>query len=142
MVVNFAEEFYFKPDAGLLLLSPGDETLTEPSDAQPDEMDIAIAVDRLERATTLEVKRIVQQWAGLRSFVADRSPVVGFDNQQPDFFWMAALGGYGIQTAPALGRVAASVLMRKTIDEDLLACGVEVGKLSPDRINHARSRVA
>jgi D-arginine dehydrogenase len=142
MVVNAAEDFYFKPDAGLLLLSPADETLTEPGDAQPEEIDIAIAVDRLERATTLEVKRIVQQWAGLRSFVADRSPVVGFDNRQPDFFWMAALGGYGIQTAPALGRVAAAVLMQKSIDEDLLACGVEVAKLSPNRLNRARSRVA
>lgn len=138
MVVNAAEELYFKPDAGLLLLSPGDETLTEPSDAQPDEMDIAIAVDRLERTTTLQVKRIVQRWAGLRSFVADRSPVVGFDHQQPDFFWMAALGGYGIQTAPALGRVASSLLMRESLADDLLACGIDVAKLAPDRLNRAR----
>lgn len=142
MVVNVAEEFYFKPDAGLLMLSPADETLTEPCDAQPDEMDIAIAVDRLERATTLEVKRIVQRWAGLRSFVADRSPVVGFDSRQADFFWMAALGGYGIQTAPALGRVAASLLMRRAIADDLLACGVDAEKLAPNRLNLARSRVA
>jgi D-arginine dehydrogenase len=135
MVVNAAEEFYFKPDAGLLMLSPGDETLTQPCDAQPDEMDIAVAVDRLERATTLEVKRIVQRWAGLRSFVADRAPVVGFDRKQRDFFWVAALGGYGIQTAPALGRVAASLLMRKALAEDLLACGIDVEKLTPDRFD-------
>lgn len=142
MVVNAAGEFYFKPDAGLLFLSPADETLTEPCDAQPDEMDIAIAVDRLERTTTLEVKRIVQSWAGLRSFVADRSPVVGFDRRQTDFFWVAALGGYGIQTAPALGRVAASLLMRKPLAEDLLACGIDVERLAPDRLNRTRSRVA
>jgi len=142
MVVNVAEEFYFKPDAGLLLISPADETLTEPCDAQPDEMDIAIAVDRLERATTLQVKRIVQRWAGLRSFVADRSPVVGFDSRQADFFWMAAVGGYGIQTAPALGRVAASLLRREPLADDLLACGVDVEKLAPSRLNRARSRVA
>jgi D-arginine dehydrogenase len=142
MVVNVAEEFYFKPDAGLLLLSPGDETWTEPCDARPDELDIAIAVDRLERATTLEVERIVQRWAGLRSFVADRSPVVGFDHQQPDFFWMAALGGFGIQTAPALGRVASSLLMRRELAEDLLACGIDVQKLAPERLNRAHSRVA
>lgn len=142
MVVNVAEEFYFKPDAGLLLLSPADETLSRPCDAQPDEMDIAIAVDRLEHATTLEVKRIVQRWAGLRSFVADRSPVIGFDRRQPDFFWMAALGGYGVQTAPALGRVAASLLMRKALADDLLACGIDVEKLAPGRLDRARSRVA
>lgn len=139
MVVNAAGEFYFKPDAGLLLLSPADETLTEPCDAQPDEMDIAVVVDRLERATTLEVKRIHHKWAGLRSFVADRSPVVGFDRRQPDFFWMAALGGYGIQTAPALGRTAASLLLRKALADDLLACGIDVEKFAPDRFNGAHS---
>lgn len=142
LVMNVAEEFYLKPDAGMLLLSPVDETLSEPCDAQPDEIDIAIAVDRLERSTTLEVKRIAQRWAGLRSFVADRSPVVGFDSRQPDFFWMAALGGYGIQTAPALGRVAASLVLRKAIADDLLACGVDVKKLAPDRLNRADSRAA
>jgi D-arginine dehydrogenase len=142
MLVNAAEDFYLKPDAGLLFLSPADETLTEPGDAQPDEMDIAIAVDRLERATTLEVRRIVQKWAGLRSFVADRSPVVGFDSRQPDFFWMAALGGYGIQTAPALGRTAASLIMRRAIDDDLLASGIDVETLAPGRLTRARSRVA
>lgn len=142
MVVNAAEEFYFKPDAGLLLLSPADETLTGPCDAQPDEMDIAIAVDRMERATTLQVKRVIQRWAGLRSFVADRSPVVGFDSRQADFFWMAALGGYGIQTAPALGRVAASLLMRRTLTDDLLECGIDTEKLAPERLSRARSRVA
>jgi D-arginine dehydrogenase len=142
MVINVAEEFYFKPDAGLLLLSPADETLTEPCDAQPDEMDIAIAVDRLERATTLDVRRIAQRWAGLRSFVADRSPVLGYDHRQTDFFWVAALGGYGIQTAPALARVAASLLMRKAIADDLTSCGVIAEKLAPERLNGARSHVA
>jgi D-arginine dehydrogenase len=135
MIINVEEEFYLKADAGMLLLSPADETLTKPCDAQPDEMDIAVAVDRLERATTLKVKRIAHRWAGLRSFVADRSPVVGFDNRQPDFFWMAALGGYGIQTSPALGRAAASLVLRKPVAEDLLACGVDVKKLAPERLH-------
>jgi D-arginine dehydrogenase len=74
MVIDVAEEFYFRPDAGALLLSPGDETPSEPCDAQPDEWDIAIAVERVQAATTLEVRRIRRSWAGLRSFVADRSP--------------------------------------------------------------------
>lgn len=141
MVINVEEEFYLKVDAGKLLLSPADETLTEPCDVQPDEMDIAVAVHRLERATTLEVTRIAQRWAGLRSFVADRSPVVGFDSRQPDFFWMAALGGYGIQTAPALGRAAASLVLRNPIADDLLACGVDVEKLAPERLHRAGIRV-
>ena len=106
MLMDVDETFYLKPDAGQLLLSPADETPSVPCDAQPDELDIAMAVDRLEQATTLEVKRVRRKWAGLRSFVRDRSPVVGYDPSQPGFFWMAALGGYGIQTAPALSALA------------------------------------
>jgi D-arginine dehydrogenase len=110
MLLDIDEQFYLKPDAGKLLLSPADETPTEPCDAQPDEMDLAVAVDRIETATTLNVTRIVHKWAGLRSFVADRTPLVGYDAAQPGFFWLAALGGYGIQTAPALSRLAASLV--------------------------------
>jgi D-arginine dehydrogenase len=134
LVMNVAEEFYFKPEAGMLMLSPADETLPEPCDAQAEELDIAIAVDRLERATTLQVRHIAHKWAGLRSFVADRSPVVGFDALQPDFFWIAALGGYGVQTSPAVGSVAASLILREAIDEKVLACGVEERSFAPDRL--------
>ncbi len=134
LVMNVEEEFYFKPEAGMLMLSPADESPTEPCDAQPEELDIAIAVDRLERATTLQVKRVAHKWAGLRSFVADRSPVVGFDTLQPDFFWVAALGGYGVQTSPAVGSVAASLVLREAIDEKVLMCGVEAKSLAPSRL--------
>lgn len=133
MLVDADEEFYLKPDAGMLLLSPADETICEPCDAQADDLDIAIAVDRIERATTLNVTRVTHKWAGLRSFVKDRSPVVGFDPRQPDFFWHAALGGYGIQTAPALSRAAAALALGKSIDEDLLAFGITETALSPSR---------
>lgn len=133
MLVDADEEFYLKPDAGMLLLSPADETICEPCDAQADDLDIAIAVDRIERATTLNVTRVTHKWAGLRSFVKDRSPVVGFDPRQPDFFWHAALGGYGIQTAPALSRAAAALVLGKSIDEDLLAFGITETALSPSR---------
>uniref|UniRef100_UPI0015777512 NAD(P)/FAD-dependent oxidoreductase n=1 Tax=Sphingomonas bacterium TaxID=1895847 RepID=UPI0015777512 len=108
MLLDAKEQFYLKPDAGTLLLSPADENPSEPCDAQADELDIAIAIDRVERATTLAVRRVAHRWAGLRSFVADRSPVVGRDPVVPGFVWYAALGGYGIQTAPALGRLAAA----------------------------------
>jgi D-arginine dehydrogenase len=134
MVFDVEEQFYLKPDAGMLLLSPCDETFTDPCDAQADELDIAIAVDRVERATTLQVKRIAHKWAGLRSFVKDRSPVVGYDPYRPGFFWLAALGGYGIQTAPALSRLAASLVLGTQVESDSLPDDVEVAALSPTRL--------
>jgi D-arginine dehydrogenase len=134
MLLDVDEQFYLKPDAGKLLLSPADETPSDPCDAQPEEIDIAVAVDRLEAATTLTVRRIVRKWAGLRSFVADRTPLVGYDARQPGFFWLAALGGYGIQTAPALSRLAAALLLKKPPDEELLAFGLEIGQLAPERL--------
>lgn len=134
MLLDAEEQFYLKPDAGMLLLSPADETLAQPGDVQADDLDIAIAVDRVERATTLEIKRITHKWAGLRSFVKDRSPVVGYDPVRPGFFWLAALGGYGIQIAPALSRLAASLALHSTVDPDLLAHGIDVTALSPHRL--------
>jgi D-arginine dehydrogenase len=134
MLLDAEEQFYAKPDAGMLLLSPADETLTRPCDAQADELDIAVAVDRLERATTLEVKRVTHRWAGLRSFVEDRSPVVGCDPRVPGFFWHAALGGYGIQTAPALSRVAAALALGRAVDQDVLEQGVVLKALAPERL--------
>lgn len=128
------ESFYFKPDAGLLLLSPADETLCEPCDVQPEELDIAIAVDRFETATGRQVGRIRSRWAGLRVFSPDRSPVVGFEPSAPGFFWLVGQGGYGIQTAPALGRVAAALASRSPVPEDIVAAGVDLAALSPQRL--------
>ena len=133
MVIDVDEQFYFRPDAGALLLSPGDETPSEPCDAQPEELDIAIAVDRVQQATTLEVKRIRRSWAGLRSFVADRSPVVGYAPDAPGFFWLAGQGGYGIQTAPAMGRLACALAKGEPVPDDLAAFGVAAHDLRPDR---------
>jgi D-arginine dehydrogenase len=134
MLLDVDEQFYLKPDAGKLLLSPADETPAEPGDAQPDEVDVAVAVDRLEQATTLTVMRVVRKWAGLRSFVADRTPVVGYDGRQSGFFWLAALGGYGIQTAPALSRLAAALILKRPVDEHLLSFGLDPQVLSPSRM--------
>lgn len=134
MISDVDENFYFKPDAGQLLVSPADETASDPCDAQPEELDIALAVDHLERATTLEVKRIRRKWAGLRSFVRDRSPVVGYDPSQPGFFWLAALGGYGIQTSPALSALAAALVLGRAIDPRLGSFGVDPQAMSPARI--------
>ncbi len=137
IVMDMDEEFYFKPEGGRLLLSPADETPMPPCDVQPDELDIAICVDRVQRAADLPVRRVVHSWAGLRSFVADRTPVVGFDPGVPGFFWLAGQGGYGIQTAPAMGRLAAALLARRGVPPDLAdllaAGGVDAAALAPVR---------
>ena len=130
------ESFYFKPDAGLLLLSPADETPCEPCDVQPEELDVAIAVDRFETATGRRVGRIRSRWAGLRVFSPDRSPVVGFEPSAPGFFWLVGQGGYGIQTAPALGRLAAALASRNPVPDDVVAAGVDVAALLPQRLRH------
>lgn len=140
MVIDIDESFYLKPDAGLLLISPADETPVPPCDVQPEEFDVAVAVDRVEQATTLAITRIRRRWAGLRSFAPDRSPVIGFDGALPGFFWLAGQGGYGIQTAPAAARLAASLLRGETKSEFDPAL---IAQLSPTRFaarTAARSR--
>jgi D-arginine dehydrogenase len=137
MTIDVDETFYFKPDAGLLLISPADETPVEPCDAQPEELDVANAVARVEAATTLEVRRVRAKWAGLRSFVADRSPVVGFDPSAPGFFWLAGQGGYGIQTAPALGRLAAALVLGEGAPAEVMDFGLMLADIAPARLKRS-----
>ncbi len=133
VVIDIDEQFYFKPEAGKLLGSPADETPSAPCDAQPEELDVAIAVSRIEGALSFPIGRIDRKWAGLRSFVADRTPVVGFDARLEDFFWLIGQGGYGIQTAPAMGRLAASLIVSGGLPADIAGLGVEPQKLSASR---------
>jgi D-arginine dehydrogenase len=133
-VIDVDERFYFKPDAGRLLASPADETPSEPCDAWADDMDVAICIDRIQAAADIPVQRIVRSWAGLRSFVADRSPVIGFDDQVAGFFWLAGQGGYGVQTAPAAARTAAALAMGEALPADIAANSVSVEALSPARL--------
>lgn len=133
MVVDVQEQFYLKPDAGKLLISPADETPSPPCDAQPDEMDVAICIDRIENAFDISIRRIEHKWAGLRSFVADGCPVIGFDEQASGFFWLAGQGGYGIQTAPAAARTAAALVRGRQIPDDIRTEGVSEAALSPQR---------
>jgi len=133
LTIDIEEMFYFKPDAGKLLLSPCDETPSPPCDVQPDELDIAVAVDRVQTATTLEIARVSRKWAGLRSFAPDRSPVIGYDARSEGFFWLAGQGGYGIQTAPAAGRLAAALIAREPVPSDIADFGVAAEMVSPDR---------
>jgi len=132
-VNDIDDQFYFKPEAGLLFLSPADETPAEPCDVQPDEWDVAAAVDRVERATTLQISRLKARWAGLRTFAPDRTPVVGFSDVAQGFFWLAGQGGYGIQTAPALSRAAAALALGLPLPQDLLQAGVQAAPMSPAR---------
>ncbi|MGQ3053479.1 MAG: NAD(P)/FAD-dependent oxidoreductase [Roseateles sp.] len=137
-VVAIDESQYFKPDAGLLLISAADETPSPPCDAQPDELDVAIAVDRFETLTGQTVRRVRHSWAGLRVFSPDRSPVVGFDAAAPGFFWCAGQGGYGIQTSPALGRAAAALALGRPLPQDLADMGISAQHLSPQRFRAMR----
>ena len=134
MAIDFDETFYFKPEVGQFLASPADETPSPPCDAQPEEMDIAIAVDRIETATTLQIRRIKNKWAGLRSFVADKNLVVGYDDAIPGFFWLAGQGGYGIQTGAAAGRLATSLALGRGLPADIAELGVTETALSPRRL--------
>ncbi|TFW03237.1 FAD-binding oxidoreductase, partial [Oxalobacteraceae bacterium OM1] len=103
MFIGVDESYYVKPDAGMLLGSPANADPVHPHDVQAEELDIAIAIDRIETMTTLTIRRPRNVWAGLRSFVADGSFVGGFDAAKPGFFWAAAQGGYGIQSSAAAG---------------------------------------
>lgn len=132
-MIDPEEQFYFKPDAGRILASPADETPMPPCDVQPEEMGIAILIDRIERATTCQVRRIVAKWAGLRSFVFDKTLVAGFDPAAPGFFWAAGQGGYGIQTSPTMARVVAGLVTGKGLPSDLVDAGVTEAMLAPAR---------
>jgi D-arginine dehydrogenase len=129
LAVDVGESWYFKGESGRVLVSPADETATRPGDVLPDEFDIAVGIERFERATNVVVERVARGWAGLRSFFADRTPVLGLDPRAAGFVWCAGLGGYGIQTSPAASAWAAAA-----------ACGdsppaaADVAVLSPDRL--------
>lgn len=134
MVYSAAEAWYFKPDAGALLASPANADACAPQDVQPEEWDVALGVHRLETVTTMAIRRPSHTWAGLRSFVADHSLVGGFDDQAPGFFWLAGQGGYGIQTAPAMGQACAALVLDGALPHLLLSAGLTADMLSPHRL--------
>ena len=125
---------YIKPDAGRLMVSPGDAVAVDPQDIQPDELDVAVLVDWLESETTIKVRRPSHSWAGLRSFVDDGLPVVGFDTVVPDFFWLAGQGGYGIMLSAALGRATAALIVENSLPQDFIDAALDAGSLSPGRL--------
>ncbi len=132
-LIDLAERFYVKPDAGCLLGSPANADPAEPHDVQPEEIDIASGIWAIEQATTLHIRRPRATWAGLRSFVADGEPVVGFDPNLPGWFWLAGQGGYGIQSAPGLARAAAALLLDGTLGAAWAAAGLRAEAIAPGR---------
>lgn len=131
LCLDISGTFYFKPESGRLWLSPHDETSSPPIDAAPEELDVALAIDRLERVTHWQIRALERKWAGLRSFAPDRLPVYGYDTRCPDFFWFAGQGGYGIQTAPAAARLAAQLLLDRPADK--MTNGLHAEAYSPAR---------
>lgn len=104
------DELYFAAESGRLFASPMDEVPSEPTDAQPDEYEVALAAHRMEQRTTLEVRQIHSKWAGLRTFTPDRHPAAGFAPDAEGFFWLAGQGGFGLQTSPAMAAIVESLI--------------------------------
>ncbi|HTT00553.1 MAG TPA: FAD-dependent oxidoreductase [Steroidobacteraceae bacterium] len=136
-VHSLDESFYFVPESGGILLSPQDETPVDAHDVQPEELDVATAIARFEAVTSIVVKRVRSQWAGLRTFARDRLPVVGFDERAAGFFWCVGQGGFGLQTAPMLSQAAAALILRQGWPAELQSQGVSARDIAPQRLRTA-----
>lgn len=134
VVKDIDEQFYFRPFAGRLLITPADETPSPPCDAAADELDIATAMLRFNDAADHPVSRIHHRWAGLRTFAPNRAPVIGWSETTPGFFWLAGLGGFGIQTAPAVAQMAAALIRHRPAPLELVGHGVDAATYDPGRI--------
>lgn len=133
-VVGVDESFYFKPDAGQLLGSPANADPVPPHDVMPEELDVALGIHRIESATSLTIRRPRHTWAGLRSFLSDGDFAIGWDEDVPAFFWLAAQGGYGIQTAAATSELAAALLTCSPLPDHLREQGVNAKAVQPGRL--------
>ncbi|MGJ7565956.1 NAD(P)/FAD-dependent oxidoreductase [Variovorax sp. GB1R11] len=140
MVLGAKEDWYIKPDAGMLLGSPANADPVPPQDIQPEEIDIALAIHKLEEMTLLTIRRPTHTWAGLRSFVADGDLVGGFDDKLPGFFWVAAQGGYGIQTSAAMGETCAALARGLPVPAHAASFGLTADMLSPVRLRNPTSQ--
>ncbi len=134
MVVDMGESWYLKPEGPHLLGSAASELPQDPSDARPDEIDVALGIHRITEATTLTIRSIKNQWAGLRTFTPDRIPAVGRDGAVPDFFWLVGQGGYGIHTSPAMGALSAGLILDGAVPSGVAAYGITTEMLDPARL--------
>ncbi|MBY5406821.1 NAD(P)/FAD-dependent oxidoreductase [Rhizobium leguminosarum] len=133
MTFDVAETFYFKPEAGRIMVSPVDMSPSEPCDAQADELEVAIAIDRIETFTTMEVRTVKHKWGGLRTFAPDHEPVIGSDPEERSFIWLAGQGGNGVMAGAAAARLAASFALGADIPSDIAALGITPENVSPGR---------
>ncbi len=133
-VASVADDWYIKPDAGRLLGSPANADPVPAHDVQPEELDIALAIDAIQRDTTLSIRRPHRTWAGLRSFTADGEPAIGPDPRQRAFFWFAGQGGWGIQSAVGAAALGASLLLDEALPEPLRTQGLDPARLTPARL--------
>jgi len=130
MIIDIHESWYARPEARTrLMVSPADQTPMHAHDVQPDELDIALGIDRMQQALDLPVRRVERAWAGLRSFVPDGSLAIGWDAKTEGFFWCVGQGGYGIQTSPAAGRLVADLILGR----DPGAAAAILGRVNPAR---------
>lgn len=134
MVVDTGEQWYIKPEGPHLLGSAASEIPEEPGDARHDEIDIALGIERINEATTLAIRSVKNQWAGLRTFTSDRVPVVGFDARVTDFFWLVGQGGYGIHTSPGMGAMSAGLILEGRVPDDVANYGVTAEMFDPFRL--------
>jgi D-arginine dehydrogenase len=139
MVIDVDEQFYFKPEGHQVMGSLCEETPMHPHDVRPEEIDVALAIDRIQRATKLEIRHVKRTWAGLRTFTPDRDPVNGFDPHVEGFYWLAGQGGYGIMTSPAMGQIAAGLILDGVIPATLVAQGLDEATLSPARFRKLKT---
>ncbi len=134
LVADAGEKFYFKPDAGRLALSPADCEVVPAGDIFPDDLDVAVGIDRFEAATTMTVRRVEHQWAGLRTFTPDGEPIVGFDPGAPNFVWAAGFGGFGVQACYGAGLCCEALLSARRLPAELSNLGLDLERLSPRRL--------
>jgi D-arginine dehydrogenase len=133
MVVDVDHRFYFRPDGVQLLCSLAEETPSDPGDSRPEMEDVALAIERINQATTLDIRTVNSQWAGLRTFAPDRDLVIGEEPGAPGFFWLVGQGGTGIMTAPAFGALVSSQVVDAALPNDLARAGVDPTRTSPAR---------
>jgi D-arginine dehydrogenase len=136
---DIGRAFYLKPEGNQFLCSPSDETPHRPADVRADELAIARALDAINETTTIDARHVRASWGGLRNFVSDRVPVVGFDPEEPGLFWFAGQGGYGIQTAPTMARAGAALIRIGGIPAEITSAGVDAAALAPGRLRPVES---
>lgn len=135
LLYDVDESFYVKPEGRQLLCSPADRTPVTPGDAKADTVQIARALDEIRAFTTVDARSVLTSWAGLRTFAPDEQLVIGFDPVAPGLFWLAGQGGYGIQTAPATARLAATLVRGQAAPDDLVQLGLHAAAVSPARFH-------